>query len=83
MDGIDLEFSKQAISQFSQNAIKLKTGARGLRSIIEDVMLPVMYSAPSDSSIYKVIVDVDVNNQVEVTTLKRTSKTEDANVQTA
>lgn len=83
MDGIDLEFSKQAISLFSQNAIKLKTGARGLRSIIEDVMLPVMYSAPSDSSIYKVIVDVDANNQVEVTTLKRTSKTEDANVQTA
>ena len=84
MDVIDLEFSKDAISNFSQKAMKLKTGARGLRSIIEEVMLPIMYSAPSDESIYKVVVDLDNNKEVDVTTLKRANKEQqDTGVQSA
>ena len=83
MDGIDLEFSKPVIKKFSQEAIQLKTGARGLRSIIEDIMLPVMYSAPSDDKIYKVVVDLDKNNQVEITPLRRADSQEQSDAQTA
>ena len=77
MDGIDLEFSAEAISSFSKKALALKTGARGLRSILEDTMLPIMYSAPSDESIYKVVVDLNDKNKVEVTTLKKDKPTTD------
>lgn len=83
IDGIELEFSKPAISKFSQNAIELKTGARGLRSILEDTMLPVMYSAPSDDQIYKIIVDLDKNNNIEITTLKRKKQEDSSTAQTA
>ena len=83
MDGIDLEFSNPVIKKFSQEAIQLKTGARGLRSIIEDIMLPVMYSAPSDDKIYKVVVDLDKNNQVEITPLRRADSQEQSDAQTA
>ena len=85
MDGIELEFSKDVISKFSKNAIELKTGARGLRSILEDVMLPIMYSAPSDASIYKVVVDLDKNNEIEVTSLKKNTsvKQSEKDAQTA
>ena len=81
MDGIELEFSKSVISKFSKQAIELKTGARGLRSILEDVMLPIMYEAPSDSSIYKVVVDLDENNKVDVVTLRREQNSQE--IQTA
>lgn len=74
MDGIELEFSKEVIENFSKSAIELKTGARGLRSIIEDAMLPIMYSAPADEKIYKIIVDVGEKDKVNVTTLKRTEE---------
>ena len=79
MDGIDLEFSHNVISKFSQDAIKLKTGARGLRTIIEDLMLPIMYQAPSDENIYKVVVDIDDSNQVEVLTLRKNSNNQQTN----
>ncbi len=82
IDGIDLEFSSQAISKFSQKAIELKTGARGLRSILEDVMLPVMYSAPSDGNIYKIVVDLDKNDNIEVTPFRR-KKDSSSTAQTA
>jgi len=48
MDGITLDFDIEAVEAIAQKAIDLKTGARGLRSIIESCMLGVMYSAPSD-----------------------------------
>ena len=54
MDGISLEFEKEAVEAIAQKAIDLKTGARGLRSIIEGCMLGVMYSAPSDPLIEKI-----------------------------
>ena len=56
MDGVKLEFRDDAIEAIAAKAIELKTGARGLRSIVEEGMLDVMYSVPSDKSIDKVVV---------------------------
>lgn len=56
-DGIKLEFEDDAISAIADKAIELNTGARGLRSIIEDAMTDVMFDAPSDDSIKTVVID--------------------------
>lgn len=66
LDGVELEFTKSAILSFAKKAIKLKTGARGLRTILEEAMLPLMYEVPSDDSIAKIIVDTKKNNSEEV-----------------
>lgn len=66
LDGVVLEFTKSAILSFAKKAIKLKTGARGLRTILEEAMLPLMYEVPSDDSIAKIIVDTKKNNHEEV-----------------
>lgn len=66
LDGVELEFTKSAILSFAKKAIKLKTGARGLRTILEEAMLPLMYEVPSDDSIAKIVVDTKKNNPEEV-----------------
>ena len=66
LDGVELEFTRSAILSFAKKAIKLKTGARGLRTILEEAMLPLMYEVPSDDSIAKIIVDTKKNNSEEV-----------------
>ncbi len=63
LDGIELEFTEDAISSISEKALKRNTGARGLRSIIEDIMLDVMYDIPSRTDIVKVVVTKDVVNK--------------------
>ena len=55
-DGVDLEFSEDAISAIAQRAIKLNTGARGLRAILENAMLDVMYDIPTQKDIEKVVI---------------------------
>ena len=57
MDGIELEFDKSAIKAVAQKAIELKTGARGLRTILEERMLDVMYTSHFDNNIEKIIID--------------------------
>ncbi len=59
IDGIELDFQKSAVNMIAKKALKLKTGARGLRTIIEDAMLDVMYLSPSDKRIKKVVVKSD------------------------
>lgn len=54
MDDIDLEFDKDAIVAIAQKSIALKTGARGLRSVLENVMQSCMYEAPSMGNVDKV-----------------------------
>ncbi len=66
IDGIKLEFTNDAISAFAKKAIELKTGARGLRTILESAMLPVMYSAPSNKNIKKIIMDIEKKGSNEV-----------------
>ena len=56
IDGVDLEFQPEAIRAVAQKAIALKTGARGLRTILEDAMLEVMFDTPTDNTITKVVV---------------------------
>ena len=54
MDGVKLSFEPSAVSEIANTAIKLKTGARGLRTIIENLMTDVMYQIPSDKEIREV-----------------------------
>lgn len=56
MDGIMLEFEDDALVEVAKTAIKKKTGARGLRAILEQTMLDVMYDIPSNEKINKVVV---------------------------
>ncbi|MBO0457818.1 ATP-dependent Clp protease ATP-binding subunit ClpX [Enterococcus hulanensis] len=58
-DDTDLAFDADALNAIADKAIARNTGARGLRSIIEDVMMDVMFDIPSDESIEKVIVTKD------------------------
>ena len=51
MDGVKLEFTEDAIREVAHQAVERKTGARGLRAIMEDVMMDIMYEIPSDPSI--------------------------------
>ena len=55
-DGVRLDFEEDAIEAIADRALERKTGARGLRSIMEDVMMDVMYRIPSDESIIKCVV---------------------------
>lgn len=60
LDGVDAEFDEEAVKELAKKAIELKTGARGLRSILETVMLKLMYDIPSDTTIEKIIITKDV-----------------------
>ncbi|RUM57310.1 MAG: ATP-dependent Clp protease ATP-binding subunit ClpX [Persephonella sp.] len=60
MDGVELEFTEEALREISREAIKRKTGARGLRAIVEEIMADVMYEIPSMKNVKKVIIDKDV-----------------------
>ncbi len=65
MDGVDLEFEPEAIDLIAQKAIKRKTGARALRSIVEELMLDIMYEIPSDSSIKKYTITKEMVEKEE------------------
>ncbi|CAI3510936.1 ATP-dependent Clp protease ATP-binding subunit ClpX [Enterococcus cecorum] len=56
LDHTELEFEREALEAIAQKAIERNTGARGLRSIIEGIMLDVMFEIPSDDTIEKVII---------------------------
>lgn len=60
MDDVDLVFEDNAIEEIVDRAINRKTGARGLRSILEEVMMDAMYEVPSDKKIRKCIISKDV-----------------------
>ena len=60
MDGVELEFTEKALEEIAKEAIKRKTGARGLRAIVEEIMTDVMYEIPSMKNVKKVIIDGDV-----------------------
>lgn len=59
LDGVKLSFEPSAVSEIANTAIKLKTGARGLRTIIENLMTDVMYEIPSDGEISEVKITRD------------------------
>ena len=59
LDGVTLTVEEEAVREIAQTAIRLKTGARGLRTIIESVMTDVMYQIPSEENISEVIITKD------------------------
>ncbi|WWO96134.1 MAG: ATP-dependent protease ATP-binding subunit ClpX [Candidatus Dasytiphilus stammeri] len=60
LEDIELEFSNEALSSIAQKAMLRKTGARGLRSIVENVLLQIMYDLPSMTDVVKVIIEKSV-----------------------
>jgi ATP-dependent Clp protease ATP-binding subunit ClpX len=60
LDGVDLEFTDDALESIADQAIKRGTGARGLRAIMEEVLLSVMYDIPSQGDIAKCVVTREV-----------------------
>ena len=56
MDGVKLEIEREALLEVAKISIARNTGARGLRAILEDIMLPVMYELPSRTDVEKVII---------------------------
>ena len=63
MDGVELEFTKEAYKAIAQKAMKRKTGARGLRSITENILLETMYELPELKNVKKVIINEKVVNE--------------------
>ncbi|MEW6425878.1 MAG: ATP-dependent protease ATP-binding subunit ClpX [Bacillota bacterium] len=59
LDGVDLEFQPEALKCIAQEALRRNTGARGLRAILEEIMLDVMYEIPSREDIAKCIITKD------------------------
>jgi len=90
MDGVDLEFEPAAIELIAKDAIKRKTGARALRSIVEELMLDIMYDIPSNNDIDKFIITKDMvetkykkNDSAELIPLHKKDKDKDNEVDTA
>ncbi|KRA52433.1 ATP-dependent Clp protease ATP-binding subunit ClpX [Pseudoxanthomonas sp. Root65] len=60
MEGVEIEFRPDALAAIARKALKRKTGARGLRTIVESVLLDTMYELPSLENVSKVVVDESV-----------------------
>ena len=79
MDGVDLEFEPDAIDLIAKEALKRKTGARALRSIVEELMLDIMYDIPSKGDVDKFVVTkkmVEERNNAELIQLPKKDKAE-------
>ncbi|MBQ3601543.1 MAG: ATP-dependent Clp protease ATP-binding subunit ClpX [Lachnospiraceae bacterium] len=59
LDDVELEFEEEAVREIARRSVERKTGARGLRAIMEEIMMDTMYEIPSDSSITKCIITKD------------------------
>jgi ATP-dependent Clp protease ATP-binding subunit ClpX len=60
LEGVELEFREEALRAVARRAMQRKTGARGLRTILENVLLDVMYDLPGMRNVQKVVIDEDV-----------------------
>ena len=56
MDEVELEFENEALGRIAEKALEQKTGARGLRGVIEGILTPIMFSVPSEENVEKVII---------------------------
>ncbi len=74
-DNVELEFEDEALMAIARKAIERKTGARGLRSIIEEVMMDIMFEVPSHEEITKVIInEAVVDGKAEPQMIRETKK---------
>ena len=60
MEGVELDFREDALRAVARKAMERKTGARGLRSIMEATLLDTMYQIPSEHDVSKVVIDESV-----------------------
>ena len=59
MDNVELNITDEALHAIARKTIERKTGARGLRSVMENILMPVMYNVPTDPTIIRVTIDED------------------------
>ena len=59
MDNVELEITDEALHAIARKTIERKTGARGLRSVMESILMPIMYDVPNDPTIIRVTIDQD------------------------
>ena len=78
LDDTELEFEPAALRAIADKAIERNTGARGLRSIIENIMMDVMFNVPSDESIEKVIITEDAAKEIGEPTIIYNEETKKA-----
>ncbi len=79
MDGVSLEFKKEALTAIADITLERKTGARGLRSVLENVLKELMFSIPSDSSVEKVIITEDaVRNSADPIIMRKANKSSES-----
>ncbi|GAA3612830.1 ATP-dependent Clp protease ATP-binding subunit ClpX [Marihabitans asiaticum] len=72
LDGVELEFEDEAIAAIAEQALARGTGARGLRAVMEEVLLPVMFDVPSDDDVKQVVVTPEtVKDNVLPTIVRR------------
>ena len=96
LDNVELEFEQEALESIVDKAIERKTGARGLRSIIEEIMRDIMFDIPSNPNIEKCIVTketvlegkepkliINENRKTEKIGIKKPRKSTNKNEQTA
>jgi ATP-dependent Clp protease ATP-binding subunit ClpX len=76
MDGVRLKFTPDAVKAIAAKAIELKTGARALRAIMENLMLEVMYELPQRDDVIEVIIDAGVVAGRRKPTLRTDAKVE-------
>ncbi len=62
LDNAELVFTNDALHAIAKKTVERKSGARGLRSVVEDLLIPIMYDIPSDATITKVTIDADTVN---------------------
>lgn len=75
LDGVDLDFDEKSLEAIADKAIDEKTGARGLRSILEGILTDLMFKVPSDSTIESVIISAEtVKNPENVTIIHNQGK---------
>ena len=81
MDNVDLEFTEDALREIAKKAVERKSGARGLRGIVEEAMLNVMYEIPSRDNVEKVIINAEtIKNEGEPEIVEHTEKALESNV---
>ena len=60
IEGVELDIREEALHEIAKKAMERKTGARGLRSIIERILMETMYKVPSETNLQKVVLDASV-----------------------
>ena len=85
MDGVDLKFEPEAVDLIAAEAIKRKTGARALRSIVEEIMLDVMYDVPEKGDLKEFVVTADMvkknkDNNAELIQLPKKESSKDVGI---